>query len=365
MFLRWIPAVLCASLFGASCAKPAPAPREVYLESPTPLAKKPKRPAPIKEPGATTKAPAPTKPRPTSLVVGSYDLAETAPVIDGDSLRLPALPIDVRLFGVDCEEVFKTPEALAAAEQDFAAYVKKVQGDSPFPLTYPTPLGEEAKEFAQEFFQFGGKVRLEYDELTHTTDFYGRALVHLFYEAHGKTVHYNLELVRRGYSAYHTKFGASRRFDAEFRSAEAEAREKRLGIWNPKKLHYPDYEARKKAWEKRALAIDGFELRHRKDPAYIRLDDEDALERLRALNGKLVTVFGAAHALREEKKPLKILLAHRSGQDFAVVSFEPELFKSIAPKSLLGSYIYVSGRVTFFHDQPQMKLEEGARIFSE
>lgn len=357
-----------------SCAKPASSgsqKRELFLESPLPVGSE-KEGAKEGAPGGRASAPegAPSTPevsvkRPTSLVMGSYELAEVDPVIDGDSLRIPELAQDIRLFGVDCEEVFSDTEMAKLAEKDFDAYVARMQGSSTTPLTYPTPLGEEAKEFAQVFFAFGGKVRLEYDNLDHPTDYYGRHLVHLFYESHGQTIHYNLELVRRGYSPYYTKFGLSSRFDAEFQAAEEEARKQKLGIWAPGKGHYPDYDKRIAWWEKRALAIALFEARHRKDSRYIRLDDEDALARLKAMEGKSVVVFGAAHGIQDSKKPYKLLMAHRQGKDFAVISFDRDLFSAIKPRDFLGYYVYAEGTISLYRGAPQMKLEDGARLYQE
>jgi hypothetical protein len=269
------------------------------------------------------------------------------------------------LVGVDCEEVFKDEAAKNIAEKDFPSYVAMMQGKNRLPGTYPTPLGEEAKEFAQVFFQFGGKVRLEYDSLSRPTDFYGRHLVHLFYESYGQEIHYNVELVKRGYTAYVTKFGRSERFDKELEAAQAEAKKNKLGIWDPKKKHYPDYEARFQWWEARADAISQFEKEHRKDADYIRLDDEDAMDRLRKLNGKPAVVFGAVYGVRDDKKPQKILFAHKDGDDFSLISFESERFASLSAKQYVGAYLYVRGTVNLFRGQPQMKLEDGATILTK
>lgn len=351
-----------------------PTKRDVYLESPTGLTPKTKTPpkekgtTPSKEttPKETNKTPLPpSKVLPTNVLMGSYDLAEVDPVVDGDSFRLPQLEGDIRLFGVDCEEAFLDPAAQTVAQKDFASYAAMMQGKSILPTNYATPLGDEAKEFAQAFFQFGGKVRLEYDSLKHPTDFYGRHLVHLFYEADGQQVHYNVELVRRGYSPYVTKFGRSIRFDNELRAAEEDAKKNKRGIWDSKKKHYPDYEARFTWWNARADAITNFETHHRGNASYIRLDDEDALDRLRKLEGKVAVVFGAVYGVRDEKKPNKLLLAHRDNEDFALISFEPERFSKLNPKQYVGSYVYIKGTVTLYHDQPQMKLEDGATLSKE
>jgi endonuclease YncB( thermonuclease family) len=340
------------------------------MESPGVYVPKSKPPKPItpKEDPKKTNNPEPTPElvaMPSTLLMGSYDLAEVDPVIDGDSFRIPQLEGDIRLVGVDCEEVFKEEAAKTIAEKDFVSYATMMQGKNPLPGSYATPLGEESKEYAQVFFQFGGKVRLEYDSLKHPTDFYGRHLVHLFYESYGQQVHYNVELVKRGYSAYVTKFGRSERYDKELREAQEEAKKNKLGIWDPKKKHYPDYTERFKWWNARADAITQFESDHRKDPNYVRLDDADAMDRLRKLNGKVAVVFGSVYGVRDDKKPNKLLMAHKDKEDFSLISFQPERFASITPRQYLGSYIYVQGTIELYHNQPQMRLEDGAAILKK
>ena len=202
MLQRALPLLLLALLGCHKNDATTPNTRQVYLESPGGYVPKSKANSTSNNgnnPNKNEDLP-PPKRLPKSLLMGGYELAESDPVIDGDSFRIPQLEGDIRLVGVDCEEVFKDEAAKGAAHKDFASYVAMMQGKSRLPATYPTPLGEDAKEFAQVFFQFGGKVRLEYDSLAQPTDFYGRHLVHLFYESYGQEIHYNVELVKRGYS---------------------------------------------------------------------------------------------------------------------------------------------------------------------
>lgn len=46
----------------------------------------------------------------------------------------------------------------------------------------------------------------------------------------------NLDLVMQGLSPYYTKYGKSKKYDAEFRVAEEQARKEKLNIWGDPEL---------------------------------------------------------------------------------------------------------------------------------
>ncbi|MCP3943979.1 MAG: hypothetical protein GY710_21210 [Desulfobacteraceae bacterium] len=56
---------------------------------------------------------------------------------------------------------------------------------------------------------------------------YGRLLAYVIVDG----VNYNLELVRRGWSPYYTKYGKSKKYHIDFVSAEQKARAQGLNIW--------------------------------------------------------------------------------------------------------------------------------------
>ncbi|MCP3944981.1 MAG: nuclease, partial [Desulfobacteraceae bacterium] len=56
---------------------------------------------------------------------------------------------------------------------------------------------------------------------------YGRLLAYVIVDG----VNYNLELVRNGWSPYHTKYGTSKKYHTHFMSAEQNAKAQGLNIW--------------------------------------------------------------------------------------------------------------------------------------
>jgi micrococcal nuclease len=85
---------------------------------------------------------------------------------------------------------------------------------------------EEATEALRGLIE-GKWVRLEFEESgIERRDVYGRLLAYVFLDS--KNI--NLEMVRRGWTPFWTKYGAGR-YAADFREAEKEAREFRRGLW--------------------------------------------------------------------------------------------------------------------------------------
>jgi micrococcal nuclease len=88
------------------------------------------------------------------------------------------------------------------------------------------PWGDEAKRYLESILESAGrKVRIERD--VEKNDQYGRALAYLW-TADNMLI--NLAMVKNGYAMLYT-IPPNVKYVEEFRKAQAEAREKRLGIW--------------------------------------------------------------------------------------------------------------------------------------
>src|SRR5262249_38406775 len=190
------------------------------------------------------------------VVVGEFTLTR---VVDGDTVRVDGLDSSLRLIGIDTEEIFHHEVDRRAVEADWHAYLTAKRGDSHHPVKLSTPMGEEAKRFAQQFFTIGGKVRIERDDPRQIRDRYDRYLAYVMVEKDGQWRTYNVEAVRAGMSPYFMKYGWSRRFDAELKAAEAEAKAAHRGIWSDRTMHYPDYDERAVWWTARAEFVAAFQ----------------------------------------------------------------------------------------------------------
>jgi endonuclease YncB( thermonuclease family) len=285
------------------------------------------------------------------LVIGDFTLAPRA-VVDGDTIKVSGLAASMRLLGIDTEETFKKDSERRRFENvPFAEYLKDLRGASSRPVKGPTPLGEDAKHFAQHFFDGVKIVRLERDHPGEIRDFYNRYLAYVLVQKNGKWVNYNIEAVRAGMSPYFTKYGYSRRFNADFLAAEKEAKAAQRGIWAPGGQHYDDYPERQKWWDARAEEIKAFEEQAVGKPNHIVLTRWDAWQELERAEGQEVVLLGAVGDVRlGDKGPSEALLSRREGQDFAVVFFDRDVFGSSGVAQRKGEYIQVRGTVTRYHN---------------
>lgn len=88
------------------------------------------------------------------------------------------------------------------------------------------PWGEAAKGYLASLLGVGGwKVRIEQD--VERTDQYGRVLAYLW-TADNMLI--NLEMIKNGYAMLYT-VPPNVKYVEEFRKAQSDAREKRMGIW--------------------------------------------------------------------------------------------------------------------------------------
>ena len=92
------------------------------------------------------------------------------------------------------------------------------------------PMGKVASRYTQKK-RIGKYVNLEF-EIKRLRGNHGRLLAYVFVD--GRNL--NLDLVMQGLSPYYTKYGKSKKYDAEFRVAEQQARKEKLNIWEDPEL---------------------------------------------------------------------------------------------------------------------------------
>ncbi len=283
-------------------------------------------------------------------IIGEFPLADHA-VVDGDTVKVDGLDASLRLLGIDTEETFKSEKDLRAYEAGFEEYLDKKRGTSERPIKAATPMGMEAKAWAQDFFRGVTTVRLERDHPRQLRGAYGRFLAYVFVDKGGEWVNYNVEAVRAGMSPYFTKYGYSRRFHDEFVQAQEEARAAEIGIWDPNKEHYPDYEERLTWWDARAKVIAEFERDADGDPTYVSLSDWDAMDRLSQMEGNEVVLLGAVSKIRprEGRIPARVALSRRMFEDFPLVFFDDDVLADSKVEDAKGEFIRVRGTVSRYH----------------
>lgn len=278
------------------------------------------------------------------LLIGEFRLAPR-PVIDGDTIRVEGIEGSIRLLSIDTEEVFHGKRERAAANQDFDAYLRRRRGDSPRPVKTGTPMGEEAKAFAEAFFDGAQTVRLERDDPRKLRGGFGRVLAYAFVKKDGRWTSYSVECVRAGMSPYFTKYGYSHRFHNDFVRAEAEARENQRGIWDPKARGYGDYAERTAWWNARADVLRAFELDGRGRDDFIDLSHSDAAEHLEAKLGEQVTVLATIDRIKRFKTLTRVTLTMSDKERFPLIFFDREVFEKSGIARFRGEPILARGEV--------------------
>lgn len=273
---------------------------------------------------------------------------EVERVVDGDTLEvhLEGEVVPLRLLSVDTEE--------------------KISGRPLSSSTKPqTVFGQETADWARAFFAGIGqpvRVGLAFPE-GRRNDAYGRLLCHVLLPD-GRD--YNLLLVELGKSPYFNKYGNSLVAHEAFVRAQAAARERQLGLWNPatNRARTPGapsavrpYAELLPWWDARAAAIDAFRARAG-DGADAPISHEDpaglarAFERCQRDAAVRVTVFGAIERFYEESDgSLTVLL--RSGDRTSALraaiaaaerpGLEPHLRAATA--EFRQNYLYATGRL--------------------
>jgi endonuclease YncB( thermonuclease family) len=284
------------------------------------------------------------------LVVGDFPLTK---VIDGDTIRVDGLAASMRLLGLDTEETFKKKSEWAEFDKGWAVYLAEAQAKTKSPVKIPTPMGEEAKKFAVQFFRGVRTVHLERDHPKEIRDFYNRFLTYVFVDRDGKRINYNVECVRAGMSPYFSKYGYSRRYHAEFVQAQAEARAAGRGIWDPAKQHYTDYDRRLEWWNRRGDYIQAFERDAAGRDNWIVLTNWDAMDRLRGLLGREVVVLGGVGDIRKSTTggPTKVMLSRRRIGSFPLIFFDQQVLQDSRVESAKGEYIRARGVVASYKNK--------------
>ncbi|MEZ4380710.1 MAG: thermonuclease family protein [Nannocystaceae bacterium] len=283
------------------------------------------------------------------LLLGSFPLLK---VIDGDTLKVAGLDQTLRLLAVDTEETFKKEKERRAFEQGWERYLAEAEAKSRGPVKIPTPLGEDAKHFAADFFKGVRTVHLERDHPGEVRGRFNRFLTYVFADKGGERLNYNVECVRAGMSPYFTKYGYSHRFHDDFVAAQAEARAAQRGIWDPAKMHYTDYDARIAWWNARADYIAAFEAEAAGRDDYVVLTRFDAGDRLKALEGREVTILATIADIRYSKNgPIKVLLGRRMFSDFPVIFFDHDVFEQTGMRRHKGEHVRVRGVLTTWYNK--------------
>jgi endonuclease YncB( thermonuclease family) len=286
------------------------------------------------------------------LVLGTFPIDGSACVLDGDTIRVKGLKSTMRLLAIDTEETFKHAKEREEYAHGWEWYLKEMRGDKPHPAKFPTPLGMDAMEWARDFFDGVKEVRLERDHPGEIRGFYNRYLVYVMVKKNGQWLNYNLEAVKAGMSPYFTKYGRSRRFDAEFRKAQADARAAKIGIWDPTKQHYVDYDERLKWWDHRGDVIQAFEKEANGRDGYISLTRWNSMAELEKHIGKEVHLFAAVQDVKlGDKGPTVVKLSRTRTSSINVVFFDKDVFLGTGLMNQVGEYVTIRGRVSLYHDR--------------
>jgi len=102
-------------------------------------------------------------------------------------------------------------------------------------LSRNTPLGKRASAYTRSRLS-GKRIALEFEGRKRGK--YGRLLAYVILD----NENFNLELVRKGWSPYYTKYGTSPSYHSQFTAAQAEARSKRVNVWHEDHLSTPKKE---------------------------------------------------------------------------------------------------------------------------
>jgi len=289
------------------------------------------------------------------LVIGDFPLVR---VVDGDTIRVEGLDNSLRLLGLDAEETFKHAKERRAYAAGWASYVAGVRGDARRPVKFATPMGDEAKAWAEQFFAGVKTVRLERDDADEIRDRYNRYLAYVLVERDGKWLNYNVEAVRAGMAPYFPKYGRSRRYHAQFVKAEAEAKAAHRGIWDPSKQAYPDYPEREAWWAARGAFMDDARA-----AGAIDLTHEHAEQQLEAKVGTVVDVVATVGKIREGK-PVRVMLDGR--HDLPVIFFDKQLFEDSHLAAWQGEYVVIHAAPRRYHGHLEVVVERLDQIrFSE
>ncbi len=287
------------------------------------------------------------------LVIGEFKVTK---ITDGDTIHVDGLDSSLRLLGVDTEETFKSEGDRRAFEAGWAQYMAAKRGTGKRPAKYATPVGEDAKHYADQFFAGAGKVRIERDHPSEIRDRYKRYLAYVFVQKKGVWLNYNVESVRAGMGPYFAKYGQSRRFHDDFVKAQAEARAAKRGIWASGVMAYPDYDERLAWWDARGAFVAKFRAEGEGKPNYIDITHWDATRRLEELVGQEVHILGTVGDVRiGEGGPTRVTLSRQQFSDFPLVFFDLDVFTQSGIALWKSEYVWVTGVPTVYENRNTKK----------
>jgi len=300
------------------------------------------------------------------IVVGEFHLTK---VVDGDTVKVDGLDSSLRLLGIDTEETFKNEADRRGAEAGLDQYMKDKRGTAKRPVKMATPMGEQAKVFAKQFFEGVDKVRVERDHPAEIRDRYNRYLAYVLANKNGAWINYNVECVRAGMAPYFPKYGNSRRFHTEFLAAQAEAKAAKRGIWAPGAPGYPDYPEREAWWTARGDFVAKFREEGEGKAEYIDITHWDAMAQLEANVGKEVHLIGTVGDVRiGEKGPTKVTISRALFADFPLIFFDRDVLGTSGISEWKGEFVVVTGVPTFYENkythkkQLQIQIDRASQI---
>jgi endonuclease YncB( thermonuclease family) len=296
------------------------------------------------------------------LVIGEYKMGR---VVDGDTIHVEGLDSSLRLLGFDAEETFKHAgerRAFDAGWEQYKTGVRTKHGvRSLHPVKFATPMGDEAKKWAEKWFTGVETVRLERDDPEEIRDRYNRYLAYVLANKDGAWVTYNVEAVRAGMAPYFPKYGRSRRFDKEFVAAEAEAKKAHRGIWQSGAQAYDDYPERETWWTARGDFVAAFRKDGDGKASFVDLSHEDALDTLKALVGKDVVVLAIVDKVYAGK-PTRVMLSHARGSDVPLVFFKADVLAATGLTAWQGEYVRVSGVPSLYKGKLEIVIDHAAQV---
>lgn len=304
----------------------------------------------------------------SSLIIGEFKISK---VTDGDTFRFENLDKPTRLLGIDTEETFKTDDAEQKTNEiaaNWGAFYISEKGDSKMPVKTDSPLGFEAWKWAEEFFKNVDFVRLEKEDDERSVDIFGRYLVYMIaVMKDGTEINYNIECVKQGYSPYFNKYGNSKRFNKEFIEAQNYARDNSLGIWDPNKKHYPDYDKRLEWWNLRAKQIDDFETKYSGNELYFNLASDKDYARLENYLGQEITVFGNISDILTKKYPYLMRIPHTKNETFEIVIHEENagMLADLDMDTKKEYSTYIKGKLEKYNDKYQIVLRNKEDLWVE
>lgn len=304
----------------------------------------------------------------SSLIIGNFKISK---ITDGDTFRFENLDKPVRLLGIDTEETFKTDDAEQKSNEiaaNWEAFYIAEKGDSKMPVKTDSPFGFEAWKWAEEFLKDADYARLEKEADDRSVDMFGRYLVYMIIiMKDGTEVNYNVECVKQGYSPYFNKYGNSTRFNKEFVEAQEYAKTNNLGIWDPNKKHYPDYDERIIWWDKRAKQIEDYDIKYKGKENYLNLNSDKDFASLGDYVGQEITVFGGISTILSKKFPYLLRIPHSKSENFDIVVYEENagLLEELNIEEKKEYYIYVKGKLEKYKDGYQIVLRDKESLWME